>query len=322
MSSASTCALSPAAHPVRVFIEDTDCFGVVYYANYLRYFERAAASMVGTEAAGAQLEEGLAFGLTSAHGLKIAAPARLGDACVVRSTALGIDGASQLAVRATLVREHDGLQLCSCDDLRLGFVRLATGAAGTSAASEELLRNAAREWGGETESWAADSSPAAGPSDAAEPPARGGSPSLSAALLADEAPPLRLQFDEAGVGGGLTLHAACRYFERHRTECIGGPSALAELQRSGVNVVVVRTNGLRLLPAAAGLRVGAPLDARCRVGVRGRRSTQVSFEQWLVCEASGQAVARADVTCVCLDAATGRIAPAPADLVARLAQLA
>ena len=27
--------------PVRIYYEDTDCGGVVYYANYLRYFERA-----------------------------------------------------------------------------------------------------------------------------------------------------------------------------------------------------------------------------------------------------------------------------------------
>lgn len=26
--------------PIRVYYEDTDCGGVVYYANYLRYFER------------------------------------------------------------------------------------------------------------------------------------------------------------------------------------------------------------------------------------------------------------------------------------------
>ena len=26
---------------VRIYYEDTDCGGVVYYANYLKYFERA-----------------------------------------------------------------------------------------------------------------------------------------------------------------------------------------------------------------------------------------------------------------------------------------
>jgi len=31
-------------YPVRVFYEDTDFSGVVYYANYLRFFERARSS--------------------------------------------------------------------------------------------------------------------------------------------------------------------------------------------------------------------------------------------------------------------------------------
>ena len=26
---------------IRIYYEDTDCGGVVYYANYLKYFERA-----------------------------------------------------------------------------------------------------------------------------------------------------------------------------------------------------------------------------------------------------------------------------------------
>ena len=32
---------SPFSHPVRVYWEDTDAGGVVFYANYLKYFERA-----------------------------------------------------------------------------------------------------------------------------------------------------------------------------------------------------------------------------------------------------------------------------------------
>ncbi|WP_340676517.1 YbgC/FadM family acyl-CoA thioesterase, partial [Paraglaciecola sp.] len=28
-------------HPIRVYYEDTDAGGIVYYANYLKFFERA-----------------------------------------------------------------------------------------------------------------------------------------------------------------------------------------------------------------------------------------------------------------------------------------
>lgn len=34
-------AVQPFSWPVRVYYEDTDAAGVVYYANYLRYMERA-----------------------------------------------------------------------------------------------------------------------------------------------------------------------------------------------------------------------------------------------------------------------------------------
>ena len=39
-------------YPIRVFYEDTDFTGIVYYANYLRFFERARSSffrLVGLE---------------------------------------------------------------------------------------------------------------------------------------------------------------------------------------------------------------------------------------------------------------------------------
>lgn len=32
-------------HPVKVYYEDTDCLGVVYHANYLKYFERARTEL-------------------------------------------------------------------------------------------------------------------------------------------------------------------------------------------------------------------------------------------------------------------------------------
>lgn len=32
--------------PIRVYYEDTDCGGVVYYANYLKYFERGRTELL------------------------------------------------------------------------------------------------------------------------------------------------------------------------------------------------------------------------------------------------------------------------------------
>ncbi len=40
----------PTHFPVQVYYEDTDHSGVVYHANYLKYFERARENLVGTDA--------------------------------------------------------------------------------------------------------------------------------------------------------------------------------------------------------------------------------------------------------------------------------
>lgn len=39
-------SLEPSVWPVRVYYEDTDAGGVVYYANYLRFCERARTEML------------------------------------------------------------------------------------------------------------------------------------------------------------------------------------------------------------------------------------------------------------------------------------
>ncbi|MCL1036205.1 thioesterase [Shewanella submarina] len=36
-------------YPVQIFYEDTDFSGVVYHANFLRYFERAREEMIGAK---------------------------------------------------------------------------------------------------------------------------------------------------------------------------------------------------------------------------------------------------------------------------------
>ena len=36
-------------HEIQIYYEDTDHSGVVYHANYLKYFERAREHMLGVE---------------------------------------------------------------------------------------------------------------------------------------------------------------------------------------------------------------------------------------------------------------------------------
>ena len=73
--------------PVRIFYEDTDMAGIVYYANYLRYIERARSDIV--EQIGldqrSMRDDGLVFAVTRVEADYIGA-ARFGDRLEVLTT--------------------------------------------------------------------------------------------------------------------------------------------------------------------------------------------------------------------------------------------
>lgn len=75
--------------PVRVYYEDTDFTGVVYHANYLRYFERGRSDFLRLTSSGhAELldrDDPIAF-VVSRMELEFLRPARIDDALVVRTT--------------------------------------------------------------------------------------------------------------------------------------------------------------------------------------------------------------------------------------------
>ncbi len=67
--------------PVRVYYEDTDAAGVVYYANYLRFLERARSEWLSTrgfEVATLERGHGIAFVVRRVE-IDYLRPARLGD---------------------------------------------------------------------------------------------------------------------------------------------------------------------------------------------------------------------------------------------------
>ena len=74
--------------PVRVYYEDTDFGGVVYYANYLRFLERGrteALRDLGVDQV-ALKERGIVFVVRRAN-VEFLAPARFDDALDVRTGA-------------------------------------------------------------------------------------------------------------------------------------------------------------------------------------------------------------------------------------------
>ncbi len=111
--------------PVRVYYEDTDAGGVVYYANYLKYAERARTEMLrehNIESSRLMAEYNIAFAVrrTEADYLK---PAHLDDALEVHSRLLKIGGAT-LAVEQIIRREADDLVVLQ---MKLACVGLSSG---------------------------------------------------------------------------------------------------------------------------------------------------------------------------------------------------
>ena len=67
--------------PVRVYYEDTDCGGVVYYANYLKFMERARSEWsrsLGFEHDRLLQQEGIVFAV-SRVAMDFMHPARFND---------------------------------------------------------------------------------------------------------------------------------------------------------------------------------------------------------------------------------------------------
>ncbi|MDG4648218.1 tol-pal system-associated acyl-CoA thioesterase [Roseibacterium sp. SDUM158017] len=82
-------------HPVRVYYEDTDLAGIVYYANYLRFLERGRSEMVRT-AGISQLDmkaRGFVFAVRRVEADYLG-PARFEDELIVETRASVLKGAS------------------------------------------------------------------------------------------------------------------------------------------------------------------------------------------------------------------------------------
>ena len=100
-------AAPPFSFPVRVYYEDTDAAGVVYYANYLKFMERARTewlAALGLPLARFEREHGVAFVVQRCE-IDYRAPARLNDA--LAATVEVVDrGAARLVLRQHVLRDE------------------------------------------------------------------------------------------------------------------------------------------------------------------------------------------------------------------------
>ena len=95
---------------LRVYFEDTDVAGIVYYTNYLKYMERARSDML--RCAGidqrAALEAGEGVYVVAEAQIRYRAPAKLDDALVVLSEVKAVRAASCL-IHQRVMRGNDML---------------------------------------------------------------------------------------------------------------------------------------------------------------------------------------------------------------------
>jgi acyl-CoA thioester hydrolase len=96
---------------VRVYYEDTDFTGVVYHANYLRFFERGRSDFLRAAGLAHQAllagPEPIAFSVVRAD-VRFLKAARIDDALVVKTTFDAVQGA-RLLISQTLTRAGEAI---------------------------------------------------------------------------------------------------------------------------------------------------------------------------------------------------------------------
>jgi len=121
--------VNPAPHysahhfPLRIYYEDTDHGGVVYYANYLKYMERARTEFMrdcGIELDQLQHEAGVLFAVSEAH-VHYRRPARFNDALDMQSRLVHAHGARLAFHQAA----YCGDELLVEADIRLACMDIA-----------------------------------------------------------------------------------------------------------------------------------------------------------------------------------------------------
>jgi len=109
--------MKPYAWQVQVYYEDTDAGGVVYYANYLKFMERARTEWLrslGVEQDELVKDRNVLFAVRSVQ-IAYKRPARFNDLLAVTVEPLALKPAS-ISIRQSITQQrNEGLLLASAD---------------------------------------------------------------------------------------------------------------------------------------------------------------------------------------------------------------
>lgn len=94
---------------LRVYYEDTDAAGIVYYANYFRFIERGRTELLRAlgHDQNALMKEGIAFAVRSASA-EFLKPARLDDLLTIETTVAEL-GRAQVTFAQRILRDTEVL---------------------------------------------------------------------------------------------------------------------------------------------------------------------------------------------------------------------
>ena len=281
----------------RVYIEHTDAYGVVFYANYLAFASNAAEAL--GRAGGFDFAR--AFRCVKIEKCRYARAATLGDAVAVRSEVMRADERSATLRQEIVSANDDDDDETVYVDAEITYARAETkdgAAVGKLAATDD----------------GADARDGAGDGTFAAPWEMEDGRCASTAV--------RMYRGERSLGDAGCSHVdVLRFFERGRTDAIGGSDALSALRDAGVVVVVSRLEAhfprgdgsLTSSPAKSSSSVIPVYDVKSTVELK-RRGIQVVFHQAMFTD-DGACVGYGDITCTCLDATTMRPMPCPPALV-------
>jgi acyl-CoA thioester hydrolase len=118
--------------PIRVYWEDTDAGGIVFYANYLKFFERSRTEWLRSLGIEQQKLKDSTGGMFVVTGTTISyrRPARLDDELIVTASMLEAGRASMIIKQQALLKteqtgEHSATLLCE-GTIRIGWVHGAS----------------------------------------------------------------------------------------------------------------------------------------------------------------------------------------------------
>ena len=119
-------------YPVRIYWEDTDAGGIVFYANYLKFFERARTEWLRAAGVGQQQLRELTGGMfvVSDAQLRYHRPARLDDELIVTAQLQETGRASLTIGQQALLKPEqmtDSRPVLLCEGtIRIGWVDATT----------------------------------------------------------------------------------------------------------------------------------------------------------------------------------------------------